>query len=66
MAVPIRADGWVAGRWRRRSRLRAREDARLMGSPIEDHSIELLVDGTNLQLEILHGRVHTGPLGSEL
>jgi hypothetical protein len=50
-AVPIRADGRVAGRWCRRAHLRFGQDARHETSSIENHSIYLRADIGDLRLE---------------
>lgn len=66
-AVPIRADGRVAGRWKRRSRPRGWQNVRAQCLTIEDHSIQLggespqlvcdVIDGADLGGEVLDGSV---------
>jgi hypothetical protein len=54
-AVPFRADGWVAGRWSRRSHLRVGQDAQHRSPAIEDHSIDTVGEVGDLRLEVVNG-----------
>ena len=75
-AVPIGADGRVTGRRRRRGRHGVREDPRTCCMTIEDHSIQLggersdlgldVVDGSKLGGEIRDGGVDAGLPGDEI
>jgi hypothetical protein len=50
-AVPIRADGRVAGRWSRRDRLWFGQDALSRYATVENHSIDLVADVGDLLLK---------------
>jgi hypothetical protein len=52
-AVPFRADGWVAGRWSRRSHLRVGQDAQHRSPAIKDHSIDAVGEVGDLRLEVV-------------
>jgi hypothetical protein len=54
-AVPFRADGWVAGRWSRRSHLGCGQDTRSRSRTIGNHSINLSAEGGDLLLEVVDG-----------
>lgn len=62
MAVPIRADDRVAGRWRSRGRHRVGKDTRVEVGTTENHLVELLGEDADLGLE----RVDDGELGGEV
>lgn len=51
----IRTHTLDQGTWWCRGRLGAREDARIRGLSIEHHSVDLLVEGTDLLLDVVDG-----------
>jgi hypothetical protein len=61
-AVPIGADGWVTGRRRRRGCHRVRKDSETSCLSIEDHSIQLGGERTQLRLDVVDG----AELGGEI
>ena len=61
-AVPSGADGRVAGRCSRRSRHGVRQDASTRLKTIENHSIQLAGEGTQLVVEVVDG----AELGGEI
>jgi hypothetical protein len=60
VAVPLRADGRVAGRWSRRGHLWLGQDARSRIPTIVNHTIDAVGEVRDLQLEVVDraGPVH--------